>query len=59
MNALTHAELIERIRVLESLVMSLGDKLLTCAEHLGRLAERKDSREALAHEHAGPSRDAS
>ncbi len=34
----------ERIAQLERLVMALGDKLLIVAEHLGRLAERKEVR---------------
>jgi hypothetical protein len=33
-------ELHERIRILESLVMSLAEKLATVAEHLSRLAEK-------------------
>ncbi len=39
--AMSREELIERVRVLEMLVLSLGDKLQTVAEHLSRLAERK------------------
>ena len=37
-------ELRERVAMLEKLVLSLAEKLATCAEHLGRLSERKDVR---------------
>lgn len=37
-------ELRARVAELERLVMALAEKLATCAEHLGRLSERKDVR---------------
>lgn len=37
-------ELRQRIDILERLVMSLGDKLLILAVHLGRLSERPELR---------------
>jgi endonuclease/exonuclease/phosphatase family metal-dependent hydrolase len=37
-------ELRERVAALERLVLALADKLAVVAEHLGRLAERKDVR---------------
>jgi hypothetical protein len=40
----SEAELQERVESLERLVFALGDKLLILAQHLARLAERKDVR---------------
>jgi hypothetical protein len=37
-------ELRERVAELERLVLALAEKLATVAEHLGRLAERRDAR---------------
>lgn len=41
--------LFERVQELERLVMAMGDKLLIVAEHLGRLAERKECRNGQGH----------
>ena len=40
----TREELTERVKCLERLVFALAEKLLTVAEHLGHLAEKKERR---------------
>lgn len=41
---MSESDLLEQIARLERLVMALAEKLATVAEHLARLAERKDRR---------------